>query len=115
MTISEDVDFWGRFRKKYPFYFIEEPLLNVYESKDGFFSDKTKCMRLREKCLENLQGDRRLYAQQLKYSGKDLWAIGKTKEARECYLKAFYTYPLQLRYLFKYIRSYFEKSNSHIN
>jgi glycosyltransferase involved in cell wall biosynthesis len=110
MTISQDVDFFKRFRKKYKFHFIKEPLVNVHVSKDGCHVDPEKQRRLREKCLENLSGDKKIYAEHLKYLGKDLRAMGKTKEARACYWKAFCSYPLQLRYLFKYISSYFQKA-----
>lgn len=105
IVLSEDADFFQRFRKKFHFYFIEEPLLNVYESKDGFFSDSEKYISLRKKCLENLRANRRLYALHLKYLAKDYRYIGKEKETGECYLKAFYAYPVNVGYFIEFIKS----------
>jgi glycosyltransferase involved in cell wall biosynthesis len=105
IVLSEEVDFFQRFRKKFSLYFIEEPLVNVYESKDGFFSDPEKVILIRKKYLEKLRGNRRLYALHLKYLAKDFRYIGKEKETGECYLKAFYAYPVNVGYFIEFIKS----------
>ena len=109
LLLSEDVDFFFRFRKRFSFYLIEEPLLIVYQSKDGAFSNMENAIRIRKNYLLSLRGDRRLYARHMNYLGKDFCHIGQKKEASKCFLKAFIAYPLNFRYFIKFLGSFIKK------
>lgn len=103
ILLSDEVDFFSRFRKRFSFHFIDEPLLVVRRSKDGAFSDMKKAIRLRKEYLLNLQGDRSLYARHQYYLGKDFLHIGQKNEAKKCFLKAFITYPINFGYFIKFL------------
>ena len=106
LLLTQDVDFFHRFLKKFDFHLIDEPLLNIYQMKDGAFSDMNKVIEIRKKYMENLKNDKPIYAQHLSYLGKDYLRVGQNKNARECFLKAFYAYPRNFRYLLKYLKTY---------
>jgi GT2 family glycosyltransferase len=76
LLLSEDVEFFARFRKRSFFHFIEQPLLIKHRSKDSTFSDMEKVIGIRKKYLQELRSDRRLYARHLNYLGKDFLHIG---------------------------------------
>ncbi|MBF0522063.1 MAG: glycosyltransferase family 2 protein [Candidatus Omnitrophica bacterium] len=106
---SEDTDFFARVREKYSFHFIKEPLVIKYVTPDNFFVDKEKIIQLRRETVFNVRQDRRLYARQLLLLGKDLWGAGRKDEARQCYLKAFFAYPVNLGYFIKFFLSSLKK------
>ncbi|MCM8774619.1 MAG: glycosyltransferase family 2 protein, partial [Candidatus Omnitrophica bacterium] len=82
ILVGEDIDFFCRVRRKFSFYFIEQPLVIKYPSQDNIFSSIENVISIREKYLPSLRSERRLYARHLNYLGKDYFYIGKIKEAR---------------------------------
>jgi glycosyltransferase involved in cell wall biosynthesis len=104
LILSQDIDFMIRFRKKFSFAFIEEPLLIMYQSTDSAFYDKRKTIGIRKKYLLNLKDDPALYSRHLNYLGKDFCCLGQFKEARKCFLKAFIVYPVNFKYFIKFLR-----------
>lgn len=111
LAMSEDVDFFQRLRRKAKFYFIEEPLFNVYKMRDGFFFDMKKAIERRERGLARLEGDRRLYTRHMKYLAKDHAGSGDKAKARECYLKAFLGYPFRISCLLNFLKFTFQRKN----
>jgi glycosyltransferase involved in cell wall biosynthesis len=106
LLLSQDVDFFSRFRKRFSFHLIDEPLLIIHRSEDGAFSDMGKVIKTRKKYLLNLQGGWRLYARHMNYLGKDFCYIGQKKEARRYFLKAFIVYPFNIGYFIKFLKTF---------
>lgn len=102
--VNEDTEFFSRFRRKFSFDFIDTPLFDRYLSDDGISRDIERMITKREKYLPKLKSERRLYAQHTNKLGKDYCQINQVKKAKECFLKAFIAYPLNLGYLINFLR-----------
>lgn len=105
---GEDTEFWARFRSRYDFYFIEEPLVIKTASPDHFFANKEKLLKWRKLSAENVKGETRLYAFMLFIYAKDLWKCGYKTEARQNFFRAFLADPLRPVYLTRYLSSIFQ-------
>ena len=111
---AEDTDFAIRLCKVFSFYFINEPLAVYHITKGSYSCNVTieKLIKIRKVFLEkhlDLKKNRRLSASYFCYIGSDLLRIGKIKESRRYFLKAFITHPIRVKYLTKFLGTYIKK------
>lgn len=108
ISLAEDSEFFWRFRKKFMFDIIREPLVVKYRSADGFHVKEEKIIKLRKKTIANLkkQKKHRLTARFLNMLGKDYRSFGKIKLARKYFLQAFRTYFLNFGYFINFLKTF---------
>ncbi len=106
IIMTQDAEFFWRFRRKFLFNFIREPLTVKYTSADSSHANKEKILKSRKKTIANLekQKNRRLIARFLNILGKDYRGFGEIESARKCFLKAFRMYPLNFGYLINFLK-----------
>jgi glycosyltransferase involved in cell wall biosynthesis len=108
IVITQDAEFFWRFRKKFLFNFIREPLTIKHSSADSSHASEEKILESRQQTILNLkkQKNRRLTARFLNILGKDYRGFGKVKLARKYFLKAFFTYPFNFGYFINFLKTY---------
>jgi glycosyltransferase involved in cell wall biosynthesis len=102
----QDWDLWIRISKHYEFRFIEEPLANVYHTKDSITTDDNAWIKAQKIILEKyyddfLQAGNDVAAKQLFRLGRYLHRVGLRKESQMYILKA-----LNLNKVYKYFIGY---------
>lgn len=108
----EDLDYFSRVVKKYPAYFLNEPLMikHVHTCKKGSVPDKyaqETGERILEKWFPEMRRDKRFLVRFYCMMAKDMTRSGKKREAGKYLRKAFFIDPLNLKVLLKLTRTYF--------
>ncbi|NQT33163.1 MAG: glycosyltransferase family 2 protein [Candidatus Omnitrophica bacterium] len=111
----EDIDLFARITRKYPAYFIKEPLMikHVHSCKKGSVPDKyaeKTGERILEKWLPEMRRDRKFLVRFYCMMGKDMMRSGKKKKAIDYLWKAALLNPVNLKVVLKLARAYATRS-----
>jgi len=108
ILIGEDAEFFWRFRKRFSFVFVPEPLVNKYITCDRSHANREKILKLKKKTILNLykQGNKKLTARFLNMLGKDYRGRGEFNIAKKYFLMAFKMYPFNFGYFVNFLRSH---------
>jgi len=102
LPARQDIDLWIRLAKKYEFDFIPEILSIRCLHDDRISADSNRRLRgyemLLEKYRPDIERNRRVLARYLYQIGKLYLALGKPKEARKQFWRAFSVYPFAIKY-----------------